>query len=53
MIYSIIGNNGSNINIAKKVPGIKDIRLNKERGTFKIYGQSKQALQLAKENIAV
>lgn len=36
LIGYIIGTNGSNISRAKKVPGIKDIRLNKERGTFKM-----------------
>lgn len=50
LIGYIIGTDGSNINKAKKVPGIKDIRLNKEKGTFKMYGQSKQAFHLAKEN---
>lgn len=53
LIKYIIGTDGSNINKTKKVPGIKDIRLNKERGTFKMYGQSKQALHLAKEYIDV
>lgn len=53
LIGYIIGTNGSNIKEAKKVPGIKDIRLNEERGTFKISGNTKQAVKLAKKYIDV
>lgn len=53
LIGYVIGTNGSNIKEAKKVPGIKDIRLNEERGTFKISGNTKQAVKLAKTYIDV
>lgn len=53
LIGYIIGANGSNIKEAKKLPGIKDIRLNEERGTFKISGNTKQAVKLAKKYIDV
>lgn len=53
LIGYVIGTNGSNIKEAKKVPGIKDIRLNEERGTFKISGNTKQAIKLAKKYIDV
>lgn len=53
LIGYIIGTNGSNIKEAKNVPGIKDIRLNEERGTFKISGNTKQAVKLAKTYIDV
>lgn len=53
LIGYIIGTNGSNIKEAKKVPGIKDIRLNEERGTFKISGITKQAVKLARRYIDI
>lgn len=53
LIGYIIGTNGSNIKEAKKVPGIKYIRLNEERGTFKISGNTKKAVKLAKRYIDV
>lgn len=53
LIGYVIGTNGANIKEAKKVPGIKDIRLNEERGTFKISGNTKQAVKLAKKYINV
>lgn len=53
LIGYIIGTNGSNIKEAKKLPGIKDIRLNEEKGTFRISGNTKQAVKLAKKYIDV
>lgn len=53
LIGYIIGTNGSNIKEAKKVHGIKGIRLNEARGTFKISGNTKQAVKLARTYIDV
>uniref|UniRef100_H3CMX7 K Homology domain-containing protein n=1 Tax=Tetraodon nigroviridis TaxID=99883 RepID=H3CMX7_TETNG len=53
LIGYIIGTNGSNIKEARNLPGIKDIRLNEEKGTFRISANTKQAVKLAKKYINV